>query len=117
MEPRLSPEEMAAAKAYMRIEGEDEDPLVMSMVLAARTYLTEAGVALPEAGSGRRALYDLVCHGLALAYYERREATGAAVDENPAIRRALNQLKLTEPMSNLDTGSAEGDGDHGGTDP
>ena len=117
MTPELSPEELAAAKAYMRLEGDEEDSLVMSVVMAARTYLTEAGVALPETGSGRRALYDLMCHALALAYYERREATGTAVDENPAIRRALNQLKLTEPMSNLDAGSAKGDGGHGGTDP
>lgn len=115
---KLDPEELSAAKAYMRIEGEDEDSLVMSDVLAARTYLEEAGVSLPAKDSGRRALYDLACYALALAYYERRETTGAALEDNPAIRRTINQLKLTEPpVSKLDTGGSEGEKGHGGTDP
>lgn len=110
----LHPEELAAAKAYMRIEGDEEDSLVVSMVMAARAYLEGAGVSLPPAGSDRRSIYDLACHGLALSYYDHREETGTALADNPALRRAINQLKYTEPpASNLGDGGAGGEGDHG----
>lgn len=114
----LYPEELAAAKAYMRIEGDDEDSLVVSMVMAARAYLEGAGVSLPPAGSDRRSVYDLACHGLALSYYDHRGETGAAMVDNPALRRIITQLKLSEPpMSNLDIGGAGEEGDHGDDDP
>lgn len=94
----LYPEELAAAKAYMRLEGKEEDALVMDMLLAARAYLAGAGVALPPAGSGRRALYDVACHSLALAYYERRGADGTAPENDGAVQRIIGQLKGTGPV-------------------
>ena len=68
-------------------------------VLAARTYLAQAGVSLPGLESPRRPLYDLVCHALALGSYDLRDpiVSGTIVTENPQLRRALNQLKFTEP--------------------
>lgn len=92
-------EEMEKAKAYMRVEGDDDDMLVADCVLAARGYLTDAGVSTPEQGSQRRAQYDLVCHAMALSSYDLRDPviTGTIVSENPQIRRMLTQLKLTEP--------------------
>ncbi len=97
---RLYPEELAAAKAYMRLEGSEEDALVMGMVLAARAYLAGAGVALPAAGSGRRALYDRACHSLALTYYERRGAGGAAPEDDGAVQRIIlsGQRKRVIPI-------------------
>ncbi len=100
MEPSdLSREDLEAAKRYMRVDGDDDDFVVEQCVRAARSYMTEAGVALPEAGTTRRALYDIVCHAQALSLYDRRDpvVTGSAVNENPVLRRLLVQLKQTEP--------------------
>ena len=94
----LYPEELAAARAYIRPDEED-DSAVIAAVLAARSYLEAAGVALPPAGGKRRALYDLVCHSLALSVYDRRDPIipGAVVSENPVLRSMLTQLRLTQP--------------------
>lgn len=115
----LSRDELEAAKRYMRIEGGEEDLTVNGLVLAAREYLDKAGVALPEPGSSRRGLYDLACHSLALSWYDNRDLmTAGQLGENPALRRVINQLKLTEPpVSTLDTGVQEVTGDAGNESP
>nr|DAP02127.1 MAG TPA: hypothetical protein [Caudoviricetes sp.] len=71
--------------------------------------MAQAGVGEPVSGSLRRAQYDLCINYLVLDGYDRRDTTvtGAAVTDNPAFRRLITQLKLTEPVSNLDTGSGE----------
>ncbi len=109
----LYPEELAAAKAYMRVEGEEDDALVVDTVLAARTYLAGAGVTLPPAGSGKRALYDMACHCLALAYYERRSVDETAPEDSKAVQRIIEQLKKTEEAdgSNADAGKGGENGD------
>lgn len=106
----LYPEELEAAKAYIR-PVDDDDISVMNDVMRARAYLAGAGISLPPAGSARRYLYDGVCHGLALSYYERRTAhVENDIKENIAWRHDFNQLKLTEPpVSALDTSGAEGE--------
>lgn len=95
----LTAEELEAAKGYLRVEGKEDDAVVTACVLAAREYLAGAGVALPPAGSARRALYDLACHAMALSSYDQRDPviTGTIVAENPQLRRIVVQLKLTEP--------------------
>ena len=104
----LTEEERAAAKAYLK-PPEGDDDLVIACVLGAREYLGKAGVSLPPAGTGRRALYDLVCHARALSAYDNRNPviTGTIVSQNPVLREMLTQLKLTEPpadMFKLDAG-------------
>ncbi len=101
MEPSdLSREDLEAAKRYMRVDGDDDNFVVEQCVCAARSYMTEAGVSLPKAGTTRRALYDIVCHAQALSLYDRRDpvVTGSAVNENPVLHRLLVQLKQTEPL-------------------
>ena len=97
--PGLAPDELTAAKGYMRVEDSTEDGVVTACVLAARAYLAQAGVSLPGLESPRRPLYDLVCHALALGSYDLRgpEVAGSAMAENPQLRRSINQLKFTEP--------------------
>lgn len=100
-------DELAACMRYMRVEDTEEEPAVLAVLLSAREYLAGAGVAVPAAGSSRRSLYDTAAHALALDYYEQRGGVleRASVTDNPAFRRTLNQLKLTEPpVSELDTG-------------
>lgn len=106
----LSQEELAAAKAYMRADGDEDDAVVTQCVIAARDYMTTAGVALPPSGTSRRASYDICAHRMALDDYdERRGIVHERAEENPAFRRRLNQLKLTEPpVSNLGTGAGDG---------
>ena len=72
--------------------------------------MEQAGVSEPAEGTARRAQYDLCVNYLVLDSWDRRDASfvGAASSENPAFRRLLNQMKLTEPdVSNLDTSDPE----------
>ena len=97
----------AALMAYCRIDAleEGEDALLQGLYEAAVSYLEQAGVSEPEEGTARRAQYDLCVNYLVLDGYDRRDVTitGTIVSANPAFRRMLTQLKLTEPVSNLDT--------------
>ena len=66
---------------------------------SAVDYMTNAGVEAPDAGTPRAAQYDLLVNSLVLDAYDQRAVsiTGKLVTDNPAFRRALTQLKLTEP--------------------
>ena len=93
--------------AYCRIDSlEDGDELLLQGLYdAAVSYLEQAGISEPTEGTPRRAQYDLCVNYLVLDGYDRREVTitGTIVSENPAFRRMLTQLKLTEPVSESDT--------------
>ena len=103
----LSEERRKSLLAYCRIEEPTEEELLTLEGLydAAVGYLEGAGVAEPQEGTARRAQYDLCVNYLVLDGYDRRDVTitGAIVADNPAFRRLINQLKLTEPVSNSDT--------------
>lgn len=102
--------------AYCKLTEFADDPEVEALIGAfygaAVAYLAQAGISYPPEGSFRRAQYDLCVNALVLDNWDKREITvSGAVGENPAFRRMINQLKLTEPsgiVSNLDT-SEEGD--------
>lgn len=110
-----------AIMAYCRINEDELEPgemyLFDALCEAAVGYMTQAGVSEPEAGTPRRALYDLCVNSLVLDSWDRRDVSfvGASSTENIAFRQRLNQLKFTEPagapladVSNLDTsGSGE----------
>lgn len=102
-----SDELKARLMAYCRIDAleEGEDALLQGLYEAAVSYMEQAGISEPEEGTARRAQYDLCVNYLVLDGYDRRDVTitGTIVSENPAFRRMLTQLKLTEPVSNLDT--------------
>lgn len=93
--------------AYCRIDAleEGEETLLQGLYEAAVSYMEQAGISEPEQGTARRAQYELCVNYLVLDGYDRRDVTitGTIVSENPAFRRMLTQLKLTEPVSNLDT--------------
>lgn len=103
---------LTAVLRYCRLEEFAGDAGVEAQIEAlyhaAVGYMTQAGVAEPEAGTPRRAQYDLCVNYMVLDGWDRRDMTitGTIVAENPAFRRLLNQLKMTEPpVSNLDTGA------------
>lgn len=95
-EPRLS-----SLLAYCRIDEPDAEEygLLEAMYAAAVGYMSQAGVPEPPEGTSRRAQYDLCVNYLVLDSWDRRDQSfvGAAVTDNPAFRRLLNQLKQTEP--------------------
>lgn len=87
--------------AYCRIDAleEGEELLLQGLYEAAGSYMEQAGVSEPEAGTSRRAQYDLCINALVLDGYDRRGAqTEGSVSENPQLRRMIVQLKLTEPV-------------------
>lgn len=103
----LRDERKASLLAYCKLTELADDPEVQALIPtlydAAVGYMTNAGVAVPESGTARAAQYDLAVNYLVLDWYERRETTipGAVVADNPAFRRLVNQLKLTEPGVSL----------------
>lgn len=93
--------------AYCRIDSLEDggELLLQGLYDAAVSYMEQAGISEPAEETPRRAQYDLCVNYLVLDGYDRREVTitGTIVSENPAFRRMLNQLKLTEPVSESDT--------------
>lgn len=103
------PEEYKAqVLAYCRIEDPTEEELLTLEGLydAAVGYLAQAGVAQPEEGTPRRAQYDLAVNFMILRDFDLRDAqVSGTVNDNPAFRRLVTQLKLTEPAAG--TGPSE----------
>lgn len=96
----LTKERQAGLLAYCRIEEPTEEELLTLETLynAAVGYLEEAGVSLPPEGTTRRAQYDLCVNFMVLRDFDLRDAevTGT-IQDNPAFRGLITQLKLTEP--------------------
>lgn len=109
----MTEESRLAIMAYCRINEDELEPgemfLFDALCEAAVGYMDQAGVSEPEAGTPRRALYDLCVNYLVLDGWDRRDASVSAtyVAENPRFRQYLNQLKFTEAdVSNSDTSAS-----------
>ena len=100
----LSEARRASLLAYCRIE----EPTAEELLTLEGLYDAAVGY-LEQEGTPRRAQYDLCVNFMVLRDFDLREATitGTIVNDNPAFRRLLTQLKLTEPdVSKLDTSGA-----------
>lgn len=90
----------AALLGYCRLEEltAEEEALLESFYEDAVGYMTTAGVAEPVSAT-RLAQYNTCVSALVLdAWDHRGTQTGdKALVENPAFRRRINQLKLSEP--------------------
>lgn len=99
----LTPERQTALLAYCHLTELADDPEVQALIPAlydaAVGYMENAGVAVPESGTARAAQYDLAVNYIVLDSWEHREVSMVAtvVADNPAFRRLITQLKLTEP--------------------
>lgn len=97
----LTEKRKAELVAYCRIDllEEGESALLEGFYDAAVAYLDQAGVKEPDEGTQRLAQYDLVVNAMVLDAYDNRgsQNAGTAIQDNPAFRRMLTQLKLTEP--------------------
>lgn len=96
----LTEERRAGLLAYCRIEEPTSEELrtLETLYDAAVGYLEGAGISQPAPGTPRAAQYDLAVNFMVLRDFELRDAevTGT-IQDNPAFRRLLTQLKLTEP--------------------
>lgn len=105
----LTEERRATLKAYCRLDGltAEEEVLLEVLYGSAVQYMAQAGVRAPEANTARAAQYDTVVNALVLDAWDARgsQVSGITLNENPAFRRLINQLKFTEPVSNSDTGT------------
>ena len=96
----LTQAQFQAMLDYCRIEDPTpaERSTLEALYAAAVGYLEGAGVSQPPEGSPRRAQYDLAVHFMVLRDFDLRDAqVSGTVSDNPAFRRMLTQLKLTEP--------------------
>lgn len=115
----LTEERRRGLLVYCRAEdfaGDDDvDALISTCYAAAVGYMEQAGVSKPKDGTFRRSMYDLCVNHMVLDAYDRRDATltGSAATENPAFRRMLNQLKLTEPEAAPESGTASEEAEGG----
>ena len=98
-------ERLSEIAAYCKVDADDAE--LPGFVDAAAAYLSGAGVSEPEDGTARFAQYLQCVKYLALDLYDRRDAAvDGTLGDNPAFRRMLNQLKLTEPVPDSGTGEA-----------
>ena len=105
----LEEERKQSLMAYCRIDAlaPGEASLLEVMYDSAVAYMTDAGVAQPETGTARAAQYDLVVNAMVLDAWDNRggHRAGAPLTDNPFFRRLITQMKLTEPVFKLDTGT------------
>ena len=89
--------QVAACKAYMRIDGDEDDKLIGQLCDAAAAYLAAAGATRGmEDGSQRAAQYDLALWALTLHYYDHWVAVGTEAPLPIGVRPIIHQLKLTQ---------------------
>lgn len=100
----------ASILSYCRIDDPTPEDLAMleGFHADAVSYMRNAGVAEPEAGSARLPQYNTCILALVLDAWDNRgvQTADKAFADNPAFRRRINQLKRTEPVtvSDSDTG-------------
>jgi len=76
-------------KAYLRVDGDDEDALIEGFKAAAVQYLSQAGVSVSNGG-----LYDVVVKMLVAISYEHRDTAEKEINIPPIINNFITQLAL-----------------------
>ncbi len=87
-------------KQYLRLDGNEEDALIETLISAAESYLKNAtGHTFDETNS----LAKLFCWVLVTDWYEYREHVGQASEKvRPIVESMLAQLKYCYEMSDAD---------------
>lgn len=100
----------ASILSYCRIDDPTPEDLALleGFHADAVSYMLDAGVAEPKAGSARLPKYNTCILAMVLDAWENRgtQTADKVFADNPAFRRRINQLKRTEPVtvSESDTG-------------
>lgn len=107
----MTEQRKALLLAYCKIDpgdlSKEDHALLEEFYAGAIDYMEDScGVSVPRA-EGRLATFDRVINAMVLDAWENREAqtNGFTPTDNPAIRKDINRLKETEPVSDLDTGT------------
>lgn len=88
------------AKQYLRLDGDEEDVLIESLVSAAESYLKNA---TGHAFDATNSLAKLFCWVLVTDWYEHREHVGQASERvRPIVESMLAQLKYCYEMRDAD---------------
>lgn len=99
-------ERLAEIANYCKVDADDAE--LPGYVAAAEGYMLSGVCSEPEEGTTRAAMFLLCVKALTLEQYDRRGlAVDQAASENRIVRMMINQLKLTEPVSSVDTGGGE----------
>lgn len=97
---------LAEIANYCKVDADDAE--LPGYVAAAEGYMLSGVCSEPEEGTTRAAMFLLCVKALTLEQYDRRGlAVDQAASENRIVRMMINQLKLTEPVSSVDTGGGE----------
>lgn len=97
---------LAEIANYCKVDADDAE--LSGYVAAAEGYMLSGVCSEPEEGTPRAAMYLLCIKALTLEQYDRRGlAVDQAASENRIVRIMINQLKMTEPVPDLGTGSGE----------
>ena len=87
----ITDEELKAVKQFMKLDGvDDDDDVVKALYAAAKIYLKNGGVTLPDEDPE---LYNLALWSLTLHYYDHRDAVGNEAAIPIGLRPIINQLK------------------------
>lgn len=92
----LDSKKLTAVKAYMRIDDDADDAIIMALYSAAVLYLKNAGIEEP---ANDPSLYNLAVWSLTLHYYDHRDAVGNEASFPTGLRPIINQLKLMGDVS------------------
>lgn len=88
--------QIAACKAYMRVDGDEDDALVGALCDAATGYLQRAGCRRSETDEAQAAQYDLALWSLTLHYYDHRDAVGTEAPLPLGLAPVITQLKAAQ---------------------
>ena len=104
----LTSGQLAEIANYCKVDANDTE--LPGYVAAAEGYMLSGVCSEPEEGTPRAAMYLLCIKALTLEQYDRRGlAVDQAASENRIVRIMINQLKMTESVPDLGTGSGEED--------
>lgn len=98
----------AELMAYCHLDdlGSGDLVLLEKIYRGAVARMAQAGVKRPAAGTDREAMYDLLVDAIVLDNWDNRGTqTTVSLPENRSFRLSLNQMKRTEPVSKMDTGT------------
>jgi len=87
-------ETLAMLKAYMRVDGDEDDEKIWLLYRAAVQYMENAGIVRRDC-RGSEALYDLVAAAITQAAYEPLDVVNSGADAafGVGLRQQINQLK------------------------
>lgn len=85
--------DISGVKEYLRLEVDEDDRIVQSLLDSAVLFLENAGVPRQEENE----LYRLALRMLASHWYENREVIGKNTNLSYGLESIIHQLRLSEP--------------------